>query len=80
MEDAEQTQNRNKEDWIDALSRSTDKPRMQCAMQGHSHGVTTNPTLSSLKEIPLSWKENVVHTGSSSDYKSILENGLWARG
>ena len=28
MEDAEQTSTRNKENWIDALSRSTDKPRM----------------------------------------------------
>ena len=60
MEDVEQTQNCNKEHWIDALSRSTDKPRMEhCeaqngaiiytrAVQGHSHGVTMNPNLFSL--------------------------------
>ena len=29
MEDAEQTQKWNKEDQIDALSRSTDKPRIE---------------------------------------------------
>ena len=46
-----------KENWIHALSRSTDKPRIKnCeaqngtmfyirASQGHSHGVTINPTL-----------------------------------
>ena len=49
------------------------------AVQGHSHGVTINPTFS-LKETPLSWKEHMLHTGSSSNYKSIQENGLWAGG
>ena len=33
-----------------------------------------------LKEIPLTWKEHVFHTGRSSNNKSILENGLWAGG
>ena len=51
LEDAEQTQTWNKEDWIDAHSRSTDKPRREScedqngliiyfsALQGHSHDV-----------------------------------------
>ena len=50
MKDAEQTYTWNKENWTDALSRSTDKPRMEhCedqngtviynrAVQGHSLG------------------------------------------
>ena len=83
MVDAKQTQNWNKEDFINAFSRSTDKPRMEyCedqkgtmiyigAVQGHSHGVSINPTLFSLKQKPLSWKEPVFHTGSSFNYKSI---------
>ena len=67
MEDAEQTQNWNREDWIDALSRSTDKPRTEyCedhngtiiyirAVQGHSYGATMNPNLFSLIQMPLDW-------------------------
>ena len=37
-----------------------------------------NPNLFSLKQILLKWKEHVFHTGSSSNYKNILQNGLWA--
>ena len=82
----------DKEQWIDALGRSTDKPRMECcedqkgtiidirASQGHSHCVSVNPTLFILTKIPLNWKEHIFHTGSSSNVKSILENGLWAGG
>ena len=66
---------------IDALGRSTDKPRMEfCKLQNatimyiravhsHSHGVTINPTLFSLQEIPLSLEEHMSHTGSSSKQK-----------
>ena len=55
MENAEQTQTWNEEDWIEGLSRSTDKPSMEhCedqngtivnigALQGFSHGVAINP-------------------------------------
>ena len=50
------------------------------AVQGQSHVVGINPNRFSLKEIPTSWKEHIFHTGSSSNYKSILENGLWAGG
>ena len=54
----------------------------------YSHSCSTRPQswcynqskLVSLKEIPFSWKEHIFHTGSSSDYKSILENGLWGGG
>ena len=54
MPSAEQTQNWDKETWIDALDRSCDKHKMEyCedkngtiiyirAAQGHSHGVTIN--------------------------------------
>ena len=56
MPSAEQTQNWEKEKWIDALSRSAGKPRMECcedqkgtiifirAVQGHSHGATIQPS------------------------------------
>ena len=37
MEHAEQTQNWDKEDWIDALSRSIDRPRMNYC--GDQHGM-----------------------------------------
>ena len=90
MEDAEQTQNWNDGNWIDVLSRSTDDPRMEyCedqnrtiiyirAVQGHSHGDRINPDLFSFNQVPLNWKEHILHTGSSSNRKSILENGPWA--
>ena len=83
MEDAEQIPYWNKGNWIDALSRSSDKARVDnCedqngtiirirALQGHSHGVVINPNLFSLKQIPLNWKEHMYHTGSSSNYKSL---------
>ena len=83
MEDTEQTW--NKVEWIDALCRSTNKPRIEyCedkngisiflrAVQGHCHSVTINPALLSLKETLLSWKEHVFHTGSSSNKKSIMD-------
>ena len=57
MPSAEQTQNRKQEKWIDAHSRSTDKPRMEYsedqngtithirAVQGQSHGVIIPPFL-----------------------------------
>ena len=92
LEDAEQSQKRDKQPRIDLLSRSVDKPREEyCedqirtiifirAVQGHSHGASINPNLFSLKEIPLNWTEHISHTGSSSNYKSIQENGLWAGG
>ena len=47
MEDAEQTQSWNQGDWIDALSRSTDKPRMEyCEDQNgkdYLHSCSTKP-------------------------------------
>ena len=88
LEDAEQTQTRDKEEWIDAISFSTDKPRMEycefqngtniCirAVQGHSYGGAINPNLFSLKQVLLNWNEHTIRTGSSSNYKSILQNGL----
>ena len=42
--------------------------------------VAINPDLISLEQIQLNWKEHIFHTGSSSNCKSILENGLWAGG
>ena len=63
MEDAEHSQDWNKEKRIDVLSRLTDKPRMEyCedqngtiihirALQGHSHWVAIKPDLFSLKQI-----------------------------
>ena len=93
MSSAEQTQCWNKEEkWIDAPGRSTDKPKMECcedpngtmihirAVQGHSHGARNNPTLFSLTKILFNGKERKFHTDSSSNCKSILENGLWAGG
>ena len=86
LEDAE---DRNKEEWIEALGRSTDKPRKEyCeertvtirALQGHSHGVANNPNLFSLKQIPLGWKEHIFHTGSSFNHNSDPEKGQWAGG
>ena len=74
--------------WIDALSRSTDQPRLECcegrngtiiyirALQDHSQGVAINPDQFSFKQKPLHWKEHRLHTGNSSSCKSILENGL----
>ena len=79
-EDAEQKLTGNKEDWIDALSRSTEKRRREnCedrngtilysrAVQRHGHGAKINP------ETPLNWKEHIFHTGSSSNFQSIPDN------
>ena len=50
------------------------------AVRGYSHGVTINPTLFSLKEIPWSWKEDIFHTSSCSNDTSILRECLWAGG
>ena len=50
------------------------------ALQGHSQGVAINPDLFSSKQILWNWKELILHTGGSSNYKSILEDGLWAGG
>ena len=78
LEDAE---DRNKEEWIEALGRSTHKPRKEyCALQGHSHGVVINLNLFSLKQIPLGWKEHIFHTGSSFNHNSVPEKGQWAGG
>ena len=73
MLSAEQTQNWDKEKWIDALGRSADKPRMEhCKDQNGT--VIYIRVLVSLTQILLSWKEHIFHTGTSSDYKSILED------
>ena len=48
--------------------------------KGHSQGVAINPNLFSLKQTPLNPKEHIFHTGSSANYKSIPESGLWAGG
>ena len=32
------------------------------------------------RDTPLNWKEHILHTGSSSNYESILEKGQWAGG
>ena len=78
-----------KKNGIEALGRSTDKPRKEyCeerlvtirALQGHSHGVANNPNLFSLKQIPLGWKEHTFHTGSSFNHNSVPEKGQWAGG
>ena len=75
---------------IDALTPSIDQPRLKCcegqngtiiyirALQDHSQGVAINPDQFSFKQKPLHWKEHRLHTGNSSSYKSILENGQWA--
>ena len=61
------------EKWVAVLGRSTDQPRMEYCedkngtiiyiheVQGHSHGTRISPTLFSLKEIPLNWKEHIPH-------------------
>ena len=36
------------------------------ALQGHNHGARINPTLFSSTRIPLNWKEDTFHMGSSS--------------
>ena len=71
MPSAEQTQYWDKEEWIDALGRSAEKPRIEyCedqngtiiyirAVQGHSHGARINPTVFSSTKIPLNWKEHL---------------------
>ena len=66
-------------------SRSTDKPRLECCagqdgtiIHDHSQGVAINPDQLSFNQKPLYWKEHRLHTGNSSSYESILENGLWA--
>ena len=80
-----------KGNWIDALCRSTDKPRLECcagqngtinyvrAVEDHSQGVAINPDPFSFKQKPLHWKEHRLHTGNPSSYKSILENE-WSMG
>ena len=82
----------DKKQWIDALGRSTDKPRMECcedqkgtnidirALQGHSHCVRVNPTLFTEPKIPLNWKEHIFHTGSSSNLKINLRKWSMAWG
>ena len=54
MEDAEQTHNCNTEDWIDVLSRSTEKPRMEYCE------ANKNGTLVYFRAVkrPLSWFSN----------------------
>ena len=54
------------------------------AVQRRSHGATTNPTLFSLKEIPLNWTEHMLHTGSlwamvhrQGGFKSEQETSLF---
>ena len=76
---------------MDAFGRSADKPRLEyCegqngtiiyirAVQGHSHSITINPTLFSVKEVPLSWEEHILHVVSSSNFESILGSGLLGR-
>ena len=84
--------NWDKEKWLDAPGRSADKPRVECcedkngtimytrAVQGHSHGARINTTSFFLKDTVELEKEHVFHACSSSNFKSILENDLWARG
>ena len=79
----------NKEKSIDGLGRSSDKPRMECcegqsgtiiyirAVQGHSHGVTINPNMFSLRQIPLNWKDHIFHTEICCNYESVLQYGRW---
>ena len=43
-------------------------------------GVRNYPNFFSLKQIPLGWEEHIFHTGSSANYRSILEEGPWAGG
>ena len=37
-----------------------------------------HPDMFSLRQIPLKWKEHKFHKGSFSNYKPILDNGVWA--
>ena len=85
----EMPKDRIKEEWIEALGRSTNKPRKEYfeertvtirALQGHSHGVAINPNLFPLKQIPLGWKEHIFHTGSSFNHNSVPEKDQWAGG
>ena len=78
-----------RDNWIDALSRSTDKPIMEYC-EYKNGAISYNRAFPR----PQSWSCNeannvlietvtvelagTLHTGSSSNYKSILENGLWA--
>ena len=92
MKDAEETQNCNKEDWIDAHSRSTDKPRIEyCAnqkhqrlcirvVQGHSHDVAVNPNLFSCEKDTVELEGTHIPHGQLLQLQSILENGLWTGG
>ena len=73
MPSSEQTQNWRKKSGLIQLGRSTDKPRMEyCGDQNE-----TNMFWS--REVPLSWKEHIFHTGSSSSCESILEKGSMGR-
>ena len=76
MPNVEQTQNWNKENWIDALSCSADRMEYSedqkrndylhsCRKRTQSRCVTINPTLFSLKKI---LKVHILHTGSSSTF------------
>ena len=76
MEDAKETQNRDKEKWIDALQSfhrqnpewSVVRPKKKKtiiyirAVQGNSHDVTMNQNLFYLRQTPLSSMEHKIHT------------------
>ena len=91
MEDAEQTPNWNKKDWIDALSRSADNSKYgvwwgpkrneylyACSTLPLSRGLKSIQTWSLWNRYRWNWKEHIFHTASSSKYKSIQGNGLSA--
>ena len=82
MKNAEETENMERRE-LDGRTQSYSewsivrikKARLFSFVQYHSHRVTVNATLFSLREMPLSWKENVFHTGRFFNYKSILWTG-----
>ena len=78
MAGAEQSQNRDTEKWVDALSRFSDKPGMFCedrggtiihirAVQGHDHGAELNPIFLIERDAVELERTHVPH-GSSSNF------------
>ena len=78
--------------WLNTLSTASDKIRLECcpdshkepqyirSIQGHSGAPRIDPTFFTLLGNPYAWKVFIYRTGSSNNYRSIVEGELIAGG
>ena len=74
--------------WLEMLTTASNKmrfeygfdarrePHFMRSIQGRSGVPEVNPKLLTLLEIPYEWKTQFYHTGSSKNYRSIIQGGL----